>query len=122
MRRLVGTVCLALAGCVEYEPGSNLDVGPPDPGSVPEGFRLESFEGGEGGTVDVIVVGDTSGSMEDELRTLGRTITPFVERLSTFTDDWRLAAVTSGDGCAASGVLGPDTPRYADRFAAACSR
>ena len=117
MRALVCTLCIGLASCVEYEPGANTGFGPPAPDEVEDGFLLETFDGGGATTVDVIVVGDTSGSMEEELETLGRTITPFVERLSTYASDWRIAAVTSGSGCSASGVLGPDTPRYAEVFA-----
>ena len=105
-------------GCVEYDPSAALlPEGPPTEGELEEGHALDTFEGGVQSTVDVIVYGDTSGSMDEELQTLGQTITPFVERLATFVDDWQLAAVTSGSGCVAGRVLRPETPDFADDFA-----
>jgi hypothetical protein len=103
MRALIG---LMAAGCMDYGTGQKVGRGaPPGPDDVPEGWNLEEFEGGGGSTADVVVFGDTSGSMEEELRTLGETITTFVERLATHVDDWQLAAVTGGNGCSPSGVL-----------------
>ncbi|MEZ4236922.1 MAG: vWA domain-containing protein [Myxococcota bacterium] len=119
MRWVTGTAVAAmLAGCVEYDPASGLQPGViPGPDEVPEGYALETFEGGGQSTVDVLVVGDTSGSMDEELRTLGDTITRFVDRLASIVDDWQLAAVTDGSGCTASGTLTPSTGDYAERFA-----
>src|SRR5688500_6934442 len=91
MRALIWMV---VAGCVEYDPAGGLNAGPPPIDEVPEGFALETFEGGGDSTVDVIVCSDTSGSMDVEMRTLGETITPFIDRLATYVEDWQLAAVT----------------------------
>jgi hypothetical protein len=115
MRALIG---LMAAGCMDYGTGQNVGRGvPPGPDEVPEGWNLEEFEGSAGTTADVVVFGDTSGSMDEELRTLGQTITAFVQRLATHVDGWQLAAVTGGDGCSPSGVLTPSTDDYAERFA-----
>lgn len=119
----IATAALLLCGCVEYDPAGGVSPGPlPGPDEVPEGSALETFEGGGQSTVDVVVVGDTSGSMDEELRTLGDTITRFVERLAEQVDDWQLAAVTDGSGCTASGTLTPDTPNFAGKFAQALVR
>ena len=110
-----------VAGCVEYNPVAGVGPatlpGAPTPETITEAEVLDVFEGGGAATVDVIVFGDTSGSMDEELETLAQTITPFVERLATHIEDWQLAAVTEDHGCSASGVLGPDTPRFAEVFA-----
>lgn len=111
-------VLLLATGCLEYGHEAALQAPrPPDEDEVPEGYQLDEFQGGGDSTADVIVFGDTSGSMEEELRTLGETITAFVERLATHVDDWQLAAVTGGTGCSPSGVLTPQTNDFADRFA-----
>ncbi|MEQ1505137.1 MAG: hypothetical protein ABMB14_23080 [Myxococcota bacterium] len=119
MNRLLWMTSVAvLVGCVDYDPRSGLSAGlPPSPDEVEEGWAVEEFTGQETTTVDVIVFADTSGSMDEELQTLGETITPFVERLATRVEDWQLAAVTNGAGCSPSGVLTPDSPRYAETFA-----
>jgi hypothetical protein len=108
-------VWIAVAGCMDYNPGA--PVGPPSPEDVPDGSILEEFDGGGSSSVDVIVFGDTSGSMAEELRTLGDAIQPFVDRLATHVDDWQLAAVTGDSGCTVSGILTPETPDYARKFA-----
>jgi hypothetical protein len=119
MRWVVGIAIAGLAaGCSEYDTSQVVSPGLlPGPDEVPEGSALETFEGGGQSTVDVIVVGDTSGSMDDELRTLGDTITRFVERLASQVDDWQLASVSDGSGCTSSGTLRPDTPDFAEKFA-----
>lgn len=106
------------AGCVEYNPGQGAGYdAPPGPEEVPDGWILEEFTGGGDSSASVLVVGDTSGSMEQELRTMGDTITPFVERLATHVDTWTLAAITDGSGCVVDGVLTAETNNYADKFA-----
>lgn len=120
--RTMGWLPITLVmGCSEYNPGSFLNPSlPPTEDEVPEGWSIEAFDtfqGGEGSTADVIVWGDTSGSMDEELKTLGDTITPFVEALAEYVDDWQLASVTGDTGCSTSGVLTPDTAGYANKFA-----
>ena len=67
--------------------------------------------------VDVIFFGDTSGSMTAKLETMGEKVTPFVEGLLEYTDDWQLMAVTGPDGCGVNGILTPEIPDYATLFA-----
>jgi len=108
-------VWIAVAGCIDYNPGALL--GPPGAQDVPDGSILEEFDGAGSTSVDVIVFADTSGSMDQELKTLGETITPFVDRLASRVDDWQLAAVTGDSGCTISGILTPQTNGYAKKFA-----
>jgi hypothetical protein len=128
-----GAVWILVAGCIEYSPKGDIDPGgltaleettPGGPGqdappvTVPEGHVLDTFDlPAAGGAIDVIVFGDTSGSMDEELETLGATITPFVERLAEQVSDWQLAAVTGDVGCAVNGILTPSTPDFARKFA-----
>lgn len=67
--------------------------------------------------VDIIVFGDTSGSMQTELITLGEEMSGFLEQLALYTDNWQLIAVTGPDGCGVGGVIEPMTPNYIDLFA-----
>jgi hypothetical protein len=113
-------IWITVAGCIEYKEGALL--GPPDAADVPEGSILEDFDGGGTSSVDVIVFADTSGSMTEELKTLGKTITPFVDRLASRVDDWQLAAVTGDTGCTISGILTPQTNDYASKFANAVTQ
>lgn len=104
---------LLSVACVEYSPART--IGPPR--IIPDGWVQDTFEGASTSSVDVVVFADTSGSMEDELLTLGETVQPFVERLAERVDDWQLAAVTGDTGCTVSGILTPSTVDFAQRFA-----
>jgi hypothetical protein len=60
------------------------------------------------GGVDVLFFGDTSGSMTEELLTLGDEIITFVDRLDDSIKDWQLLAVTGPEGCGLHGVIGTE--------------
>jgi hypothetical protein len=119
----------ALIGCMEYQqlapndadlPGETpLGDGPPDASTVPEGWGLDAWDLPSTATIDVIVYGDTSSSMTEELVTMGATVRPFIERLAETVPDWQLATVTGDTGCAVNGILRPETPDYEGLFAAA---
>lgn len=121
----IALASISLVACVEYEPSGQPAGGiPTDTASgglpdLPEGSAQDAFDLPEVRTIDVIVFGDNSSSMEEELRTLGASITPFVDRLATQVADWQLAAITGNTGCAGSGVLGPTSPDFATTFTAA---
>ncbi|MEQ1502276.1 MAG: hypothetical protein ABMB14_08590 [Myxococcota bacterium] len=115
----------AIGGCVEYESHSNVDpnlgvddgAGPPDPADVPEGSWLDAYDLPPADVIDVIVYGDTSSSMQEELQTMGSVVREFVDRLAENVSDWQLAAVTGNTGCAVNGILTPATPAFEDLFA-----
>lgn len=116
-----------ILGCSEYDVSSGLDLGvptetedgggPPGPGDVPEGFALDGWDLPREGTIDVIVYGDTSSSMAEELVTMGSVVTAFVERLAENVSDWQLAAITGDTGCAVNGILTANRPDFAAQFA-----
>ncbi|MCB9677144.1 MAG: hypothetical protein H6737_18650 [Alphaproteobacteria bacterium] len=67
--------------------------------------------------VDVVVFGDTSGSMSDELEDLGANIESFTNRLVAEGVDWRLMAINGDDGCGVDGWFDASTPDWQTRFA-----
>lgn len=69
--------------------------------------------------LDVLIFGDTSGSMAPELVLLGSYITDLVGGISAYTTDWHLMAVTGPSGCGVNGWFSPEDPDYAAQFAAA---
>lgn len=87
---------------------------PPDPVQVENVWVLEPSDG-----VDIIIFGDTSGSMAEELVTMGDKITEFVDGLNTFTTEWRLMAITGPSGCRVDAIFDNTTTDYASRFATA---
>lgn len=122
---------LALMGCMEYTqiasnardlpsetpPGQTGSDEPPQGSTIPEGWVVDTWELPAASTIDVIVYGDTSGSMSEELVTMGQTVRPFIERLAATVPDWQLATVTGDTGCAVNGILRPETPDYEELFA-----
>ena len=66
----------------------------------------------QGGGMDVVFFGDTSGSMTEELETLGIEIQAFIDRLDDHVEDWQLMAITGPDGCAVNGILHPEDADY----------
>jgi hypothetical protein len=70
------------------------------------------------GKVDVLVFGDTSDSMQDELVDLGGNLNLMVSRLDSIGADWNLAAITGPDGCAQNGVLTGASADWQTAFAA----
>ncbi|MEC7984020.1 MAG: hypothetical protein VX278_02580 [Myxococcota bacterium] len=79
--------------------------------------KQESWELELGSGVDILFFGDTSGSMTEELQTLGEELTVFIDELVQYTDDWQIIAVTGPDGCGIGGVLDPSNPNYSEQFA-----
>jgi hypothetical protein len=113
-----------LTACSDYEfitdkPSSEGETGSPviDSGEPETSTHADTWDLREVAGIDVLFFGDTSGSMAVELTTLGEQVTAFVDRLVTYTSSWQLLAVTGPDGCGVGGVLTPDTPEYAARFA-----
>lgn len=112
-----------LLACSEYayhtkpDHGGTADSGSPwswtdqdtaGPGGVSENLDEYVVEGSN--TTDFVFFGDTSGSMTEELVTLGEKMEAFVAVLDAAEVDWQLAAVTGPSGCSTSGVL----DRYID--------
>lgn len=123
--RFLPLVTLAL-GCMEYNqssffengvPAGTDDGGPPAWNEIPDGWGLDAWDLPSDDTIDVVVYGDTSSSMSEELQTMGQAVKPFVERLATHVEDWQLAVVTGNTGCAVNGILTPSTPDFEGRFA-----
>lgn len=119
---------LSLVGCSEYELVKGSEPEPEaedlvdtamvlDPATPPVEV-LDTFDLTEAAGVDMLFFGDTSGSMSEELITMGEKITEVVASVSITTEDWQLLAVTGPSGCGVGGVLTPDTPDYANLFAA----
>ncbi len=61
---------------------------------------------------DIIIFGDTSTSMTEELVTMGNNILEFTDRLSANNNSWHLAAVTGPTGCAVNGWMTETTPNF----------
>ena len=119
---------IALIGCMEYEQLAPNDgdlpvttpaggFGPPEASTIPEGWGMDAWDLPTSTTIDVIVYGDTSSSMTEELVTMGRTVRPFIERLAETVPDWQVATVTGDSGCAVNGILRPETPDFEALFA-----
>ena len=123
----LGLIAL-LAGCTEYEINRKEPEEPPGAPEMPvdtanvtlvgdpivDSWVLEPSDG-----VDIVVFGDTSGSMADELTTMGEKVTELINGTNTFTTAWQLMVVTGPYGCSASGILTNASPDYAAAFATA---
>lgn len=68
---------------------------------------------------DIVIYGDTSGSMTEELMTLGDRVLDFTDRLARGGADWQIMAVTGSTGCAVDGIFTASTPDFDQRFSAA---
>ena len=118
-KRFIGGIlaCILLGACQEKEntsfSTSSSSVGTSS--TVRE--KQESWDLELGSGVDILFFGDTSGSMTQELQTLGGEVSQFIEELVLYTDDWQLIAVTGPDGCGIGGVLDANTANYSDIFA-----
>lgn len=95
---------LSLAACNDYEVRRETS-------SMHQRFEVT------GAVTDILFYGDTSYSMQRELLTLGQNVDRFLDRVSESADDWQVIAVTGPDGCGQGGILTPDTPDYAGKFA-----
>jgi hypothetical protein len=122
-RLLAVTVFLGLAACSEYDLAGDPTNGDPvsdDPTgdadtAIADGAVSDAFVVPD--RTDVVVFGDTSSSMAEELLTMGQNVTRFVDRLAEQGSDWQLMAVTGPDGCNQDGILTIDTPDFAGKFA-----
>jgi len=117
-----------LLGCSDYELNRKV---PDDPAGIPEpGFDTANvtlvgdlivdswvLEPSDG--IDIVVFGDTSGSMADELITMGGKVTEFINGLNAYTTAWQLIVVTGPTGCNVGGILTNETADYAATFATA---
>jgi len=65
---------------------------------------------------DIIIYGDTSSSMEEELTTMGDNILALTDRLKANSANWHLMAVTGPSGCAVNGWLTAAVPGFDDIF------
>ncbi len=127
---------LALFGaCTEYEikkkepslEGETADTGDPGGDPTPEDTddpseptiveQVDQFDLSDEMGTDLLFFGDTSGSMAEELTTMGEKITTLIDSLTVYTDEWQLMAVTGPTGCGVTGVLTPETAEYAALFA-----
>lgn len=117
-------IAAVLTGCSDYDftkrhtvDEPRLDTGTPEPYAGPTTqTHVDTFQIDQ--KTDVLVFGDTSGSMEVELLTLADNVGVFVDRLAELVVDWQLMAVTGPDGCAQQGVLTAADGDYRERFAA----
>lgn len=113
---------LCLAACSDYELNAGPRGDPPKSPFEPETHQQQAVEDrfvaqGAAGA-DILFYGDTSGSMTEELVTLGDRLDAFLTRLGEVTGSWQLLAVTGPDGCGQGGVLTAATPDYRSTFSA----
>ena len=99
-------VALLVAGCQEYTVFT--DTRQQD---------IQEYMVVEGVKSDILFYGDTSYSMQPELRKMSDQVGGFINRLSESQSDWQIITVTGPDGCSTSGILNPETPDFADKFA-----
>jgi hypothetical protein len=69
--------------------------------------------------VDVLFAIDRSASMDDDAAGLGGAFSSFIDTIDVATSGWRIAVVTTDEGCANGGILTEDTPDLAETFSAA---
>lgn len=120
--RLVSPLVLLLVGCSDYQFNKSTDpkAGPEDTGEpLPAETQVDVWDLADSDGIDLLFFGDTSSSMTAELETMGSLVTDFVTRLGAYTSDWQILVVTGPDGCGINGVLSPEIPDYAARFAEA---
>ncbi len=77
----------------------------------------DHFDLADSNPTDIIIYGDTSGSMAVELTTLGDHVLNFTDRLKQAGADWQIMAVTGSTGCGVDGIFTPSTPNFDTRFA-----
>ena len=108
-------------GCSEYEfktyeraedGGETVDAGPTSPEWQVDTWESHSYSG-----TDLIFFGDTSGSMETELQTMGANALTFMDRLDDYGNSWQIIVVTGWDGCGVNGILDASVPDYDTLFA-----
>ena len=123
-------LALLSAGCHDYglyrplsaTPGEWRETDePPLPLQAPYSPGSQSWQL-TGGAADLLFFGDTSGSMQPELETLGEEAESLVAALETYAIDWQLLAVTGPDGCGNNGVISSDEADFAALFAEGLTR
>jgi hypothetical protein len=96
------------------------DPDPIDPPVIdpvdPSDAYAESWTLPSDAPVDIVVFGDTSGSMSDELEELGTNMAAFTNRLVADGVDWRLMAVNGDEGCGVDGWFDAAAPDWQTRF------
>ncbi len=102
-----------LPGMNEGEDGNG---GPGDDDDDDSIFYGDSWDLSGKIPTDIIIYGDTSGSMAEELTTMGDNILVFTDRLQANSADWHLMAVTGPSGCAVDGWLDEDVVGFDSIF------
>ncbi len=98
-------VALLASGCQEYTVFT--DTRRQD---IQEYFTVQGVKS------DILFYGDTSYSMQPELRKMSEQVGGFINRLAESQSDWQIITVTGPTGCSTSGILTPSTPNFADAF------
>lgn len=115
-------LALSLLACSEYgleldpKDMDGLEVSDELEGTEDPGAELKVVEFTVPDRVDIVFFGDTSGSMEPELLTMGANVAAVADRIAQNGSDWQIAAVTGPDGCANNGVLTASTPDWQTLF------
>ncbi len=81
----------------------------------------DSFVVGAMGPVDLLLVVDTSASMQGEIEQLVDAYSHLESQLDEHSPDWQLAVITEDNACTTSGVLSPVSSGRAEAFEAALS-
>lgn len=68
------------------------------------------------GDIDIVVFGDTSDSMQDQIDALSDNFIRVVSRLEEAKSDWHLIAVTGPDGCGQGGIITGEDPDWEQTF------
>jgi hypothetical protein len=84
--------------------------------------REDVFELPEDPPVDILFVIENDTSTEDDLAGLASNFEWLTAGLADVTNDWQMMVVVGDDACNGSGILTPETPDYADRFATAAAQ
>lgn len=112
---------VAFTGTVIVEsddPRGTLRAGQVGSGVHP-GTYVDTYMVPTAGAIDLVFAVDQSVSMDDEQVALALQAQAFAASLASVTDDARIMVVSSDDGCNVGGIMTPDMPDFAERFAEA---
>ena len=106
-----------LGGCgVDYSLGDDGEVSSPP--ANPHGVDfVDNFVLSQIDETDIIIYADTSGSMEQELLTMGDNVLELTNQLKTHAANWHLMAVTGPSGCGVNGWFTETTTNFDPLFA-----